>query len=97
MKSVLKVLSIVLFVSIVSCKGKEKVVEKTTFDFVLVEAVTNKLAVVKLIKEKTGLGLKESKEIMDDAPKIVKSGISKEEAEKLKQAFEAVGAKVEIK
>lgn len=95
MKNVLKVLSIVLFVSFVSCKAK--VVEKTVFDVVLTEVGTSKLSVVKLVKENTGLGLKEAKEIVDNTPKVVKSGLTKEEAEKLKQALEAAGAKAEIK
>jgi large subunit ribosomal protein L7/L12 len=97
MKKLLKLFSIVLFITIISCKGKEKVVEKTSFDVVLTEVGVNKLAVVKIVKFNTGLGLKESKDLVESAPKTVKTGLTKEEAEKLKQAFEAEGAKAEIK
>ncbi len=97
MKNVLKVFSIVLFLAIFSCKGKEKVVEKTTFDVVLTDVGANKLGVVKVVKLNTELTLKESKDLVESAPKTVKTGLTKEEAEKLKQAFEAEGAKAEIK
>ena len=71
--------------------------EKTSFDVILVEAGGSKLAVVKLVKDLTGLGLKESKDLVDSAPKELKEGVSKEEAEALKSQLEEAGAKVEIK
>ena len=71
--------------------------EKTAFDVVLKAAGANKLQVVKLVKELTGLGLKEAKEVVDNAPKAVKEGISKEDAEKVAAAFKEVGATCEIK
>jgi large subunit ribosomal protein L7/L12 len=71
--------------------------EKTKFDVILKFGGQSKLAVVKLIKELTNLGLKESKELVDAAPKAIKEGVSKEEAESLKSQLEAAGAEVEIK
>jgi large subunit ribosomal protein L7/L12 len=71
--------------------------EKTSFDVVLKAAGTAKLAVVKLVKELTGLSLKEAKDIVDAAPSPVKEGINKEEAEALKKALEEAGAEVELK
>ena len=71
--------------------------EKTSFDVILKSAGAQKLAVVKLVKELTGLGLKEAKELVDGAPKAVKEGISKDEAEGLKKALEEVGAVIELK
>ena len=71
--------------------------EKTEFDVILKEAGAQKLAVVKAVKELTGLGLKEAKELVDGAPKAVKEGISKDEAESLKKSLEEAGAEVEIK
>ena len=71
--------------------------EKTSFDVILKSAGAQKLAVVKLVKELTSLGLKEAKELVDGAPKAVKEGISKEEAESLKKSLEEAGAEVEIK
>ena len=71
--------------------------EKTEFDVILKAAGGNKLQVVKLVKELTSLGLKEAKELVDGAPKAVKEGISKEEAESLKKTLEEAGAEVEIK
>lgn len=71
--------------------------EKTSFDVVLVDAGGSKLAVVKLVKDLTGLGLKESKDLVDSAPKELKEGVSREEAEALKTQLEEAGAKVEIK
>lgn len=70
---------------------------KTSFDVILTEAGTQKLAVVKLVKELTGLGLKEAKDLVDQAPKPIKQGIAKEEAESIKKALEEAGAKVEVK
>ena len=71
--------------------------EKTTFDVILKAAGPNKLAVVKLVKDLTGLGLKEAKDLVDGAPKPVKEGVSKEEANTLKQQLADAGAEVEIK
>jgi large subunit ribosomal protein L7/L12 len=71
--------------------------EKTSFDVILKAAGGSKLAVVKLVKELTGLGLKEAKEVVDSAPKAVKEGIAKDEAEALKKQLEEAGAEVELK
>lgn len=71
--------------------------EKTTFDVILKEAGGSKLAVVKLVKDLTGLGLKEAKDLVDGAPKELKSGVAKDEAEALKKQLEEAGAVVEIK
>jgi large subunit ribosomal protein L7/L12 len=71
--------------------------EKTEFDVILKAAGGSKLAVVKLVKELTGLGLKEAKELVDGAPKALKEGIAKDEAEALKTQLEEAGAEVEIK
>ena len=71
--------------------------EKTEFDVFLKSAGANKLAVVKLVKDLTGLGLKEAKEVVDGAPSKVKEGVSKEEAEGLKKSLEEAGAEVELK
>jgi large subunit ribosomal protein L7/L12 len=71
--------------------------EKTEFDVVLVSAGGAKLQIVKLVKELTGLGLKEAKAIVDEAPKAVKEAVSKDEAESLKAKFEEAGAEVELK
>jgi len=71
--------------------------EKTTFDVILKEAGGAKLAVVKLVKDLTGLGLKEAKDLVDGAPKELKAGVSKDEAEALKKQLEEAGAVVEVK
>ena len=71
--------------------------EKTKFDVILKSAGQQKLAVVKLVKELTSLGLKESKELVDGAPKAIKEGVDKNEAEALKKQLEESGAEVEIK
>ena len=71
--------------------------EKSEFDVVLVDAGAAKLKVVKVVKELTGLGLKEAKDVVDGAPKTVKEACAKEEAESLKAALEEAGAKVELK
>ena len=71
--------------------------EKTEFDVVLTGAGANKIAVIKVIREITGLGLKEAKEFVESAPKAVKENISKDEAESIKAKLEGAGAKVEIK
>lgn len=71
--------------------------EKTEFDVILKSAGASKMGVIKLVKEITGLGLKESKEIVDNAPKAVKTGVSKSDAEEMKKKLEDAGAKVELK
>ncbi len=71
--------------------------EKTTFDVVLAEAGPNKIAVIKEVRGATNLGLKEAKDLVEGAPKTVKEGVSKEEAEELKKKLEAAGAKVQLK
>src|SRR6056300_72529 len=71
--------------------------EKSEFDVVLTDAGASKLAVVKLVKELTGLGLKEAKDIVDSAPSPIKEGISKDEAEGIQKSLEEAGAKVELK
>tara|TARA_Y100001949_G_C15905928_1_gene294679 strand:- start:391 stop:774 length:384 start_codon:yes stop_codon:yes gene_type:complete len=71
--------------------------EKTSFDVILNSGGAAKLAVVKLVKELTGLGLKEAKELVDGAPKPVKEGVDKDEAEALKKQLEEAGAEVELK
>ncbi len=77
--------------------GAEAAAEKTSFDVVLKSAGTAKLQVVKVVKELTGLGLKEAKDLVDGAPKTVKEGATKEEAEHLKAQLEEAGAEVEVK
>lgn len=77
--------------------GGEAAVEKTEFDVILKSGGANKLAVVKLVKELTGNGLKESKDLVDGAPATLKEGVSKDEAEGLKKSLEEAGAEVEIK
>ena len=71
--------------------------EKTEFDVELTEVGPNKVKVIKVVREATGLGLKEAKDLVDSAPKAVKEGISKDEAEELKTKLEAEGAKVTVK
>ena len=71
--------------------------EKTSFDVILKSAGAQKLAVVKLVKELTSLGLKEAKELVDAAPKAIKEGVSKEEANALEAALKEAGAEVEVK
>ena len=71
--------------------------EKTEFDVELTEVGPNKVKVIKVVREATGLGLKEAKEVVDGAPKVVKAGASKEEAEDIKTKLEAEGAKVTLK
>ena len=70
--------------------------EKTSFDVVLKEAGANKIPVIKVVRDATGLGLKEAKDLVDGAPKTVKEGLSKDEAEALKAKFEEAGATVEL-
>ena len=74
-----------------------EVEEKTEFDVILKEVGSEKIKVLKTVRELTGLGLKEAKDVVDNAPKPVKEGVSKEEAEKIAAAFKEVGATCEIK
>ena len=71
--------------------------EKTEFDVVLTEIGGNKINVIKVVREVTSLGLKEAKDLVESAPKAVKEGVTKDEANAIKKKFEEVGAKVEIK
>lgn len=71
--------------------------EKTSFDVILTEAGANKIQVIKAVRAETSLGLKEAKELVESAPKPVKEGVSKDEANKIKKALEDAGAKVQIK
>jgi large subunit ribosomal protein L7/L12 len=77
--------------------GEAAVEEQTEFDVILKAAGAKKLAVVKLVKELTSLGLKEAKELVDSAPKAIKEAVSKDEAEALKSQLEEAGAEVEVK
>ena len=77
--------------------GEVAVEEKSEFDVVLTAAGGSKLAVVKLVKELTGLGLKDAKELVDGAPKTIKEAVSKDEAEGFKKSLEEAGAEVELK
>ena len=77
--------------------GESAAAEKTSFDVILTSAGQAKLQVVKVVKDLTGLGLKEAKDIVDAAPKPVKEGVSKEEAESIKSQLEEAGAEVELK
>ncbi|WP_339841531.1 50S ribosomal protein L7/L12 [uncultured Maribacter sp.] len=78
-------------------EAAEAAEEKTEFDVILKAAGASKLAVVKLVKELTGLGLKDAKDIVDSAPKAVKEAVSKDEAEGIKKSLEEAGAEVELK
>ncbi|EJF10872.1 MULTISPECIES: 50S ribosomal protein L7/L12 [Pontibacter] len=80
-----------------AAEGGAAAEEKTSFDVILKSAGASKLAVVKLVKELTGLGLKEAKELVDGAPKPLKEGVDKNEAESLKKSLEEAGAEVEVK
>ncbi|AKD03141.1 50S ribosomal protein L7/L12 [Pontibacter korlensis] len=80
-----------------AAEGGAAAEEKTSFDVILKSAGAQKLAVVKLVKELTGLGLKEAKEVVDSAPKALKEGVAKDEAESLKKSLEEAGAEVEVK
>ncbi len=77
--------------------GEEAAEEKTEFDVILTAAGGSKLAVVKLVKELTGQGLKEAKDLVDNVPSAIKEGVSKDEAEGLKASLEEAGAEVELK
>lgn len=80
-----------------AAEGGAAVAEKTSFDVILTNAGGAKLQVVKVVKDLTGLGLKEAKDLVDGAPKPVKEGVSKEEAESVKAQLEEAGAEVEVK
>ena len=80
-----------------TASGGEAEEEKSEFDVILKAAGGSKLAVVKLVKELTGLGLKDAKGLVDDAPSAIKEGVSKDEAEGLKKSLEEAGAEVELK
>ena len=71
--------------------------EKSEFDVILAEAGASKVGVIKVVREVTGLGLKDAKDLVDGAPKPIKEGVSKDEAEEIKTKLEAAGAKVEVK
>ena len=75
----------------------EAAAEQTEFDVILTSAGDQKIKVIKVVREITGLGLKEAKEVVDNAPKAIKEGVSKEDAEELKAKLEEVGAGVEVK
>ena len=77
--------------------GEAAAEEKTEFDVELTEVGTNKVKVIKVVREVTGLGLKEAKDVVDGAPKVLKEGASKEEAEDIKAKLEAEGAKITLK
>ena len=77
--------------------GEEAAEEKTSFDVIITDAGSSKIPVIKVIRAATGLGLKEAKDVADSAPKAVKEGISKDDAEQLKKELEEAGASVEIK
>ena len=78
-------------------EGAAAAEEKTEFDVILTDAGASKLGVIKVVREITGLGLKEAKDLVEGAPKTLKEGVSKEDAEKLKEQLVAAGATVEIK
>lgn len=77
--------------------GEAAAEEQTEFDVVLTDAGASKIKVIKAVREATGLGLKEAKELVDNAPKAIKEGVSQEEADELKAKLEEVGAGVEVK
>jgi large subunit ribosomal protein L7/L12 len=77
--------------------GEGAAEEKTEFDVVLAGAGSSKIKVIKVVREITGLGLKDAKELVDNAPKAVKEGVTKEEAEEMKAKLEEVGASIEVK
>ena len=84
-------------VVVAAAGAAEAAEEKTEFDVELTEVGPNKVKVIKVVREATGLGLKEAKEVVDGAPKVVKAGASKEEAEDIKTKLEAEGAKITLK
>jgi large subunit ribosomal protein L7/L12 len=84
-------------VAVVGGAGAAAAEEQTEFDVVLASAGDQKIKVIKVVREITGLGLKEAKEVVDNAPKALKEGVSKEEAEEMKAKLEEVGASIEVK
>ena len=76
--------------------GGEAAAEKSSYDVVLAEAGDQKIKVIKVVRDATGLGLKEAKDLVDGAPKTVKEGVSKDEAEEIKEKFTAAGAVIEL-
>ncbi|OEH93178.1 50S ribosomal protein L7/L12 [Bacillus solimangrovi] len=84
-------------VAVAGAAGGDAAAEQTEFDLVLENAGSSKIKVIKVVREITGLGLKEAKELVDNAPKALKEGIAKDEAEELKAKLEEVGASVEVK
>lgn len=82
---------------VAAAAGPAAEAEQTEFDVELVSAGSSKIKVIKAVREATGLGLKEAKELVDGAPKVIKEALSKEDAEALKAALEEVGASVEVK
>ena len=76
--------------------GGDAAAEKSSYDVVLAEAGDQKIKVIKVVRDATGLGLKEAKELVDGAPKTVKEGVSKDEAEEIKEKFTAAGAVIEL-
>ena len=84
-------------VAVAAAPAAEAAAEKTSFDVILANAGQAKLQVVKAVKDITGLGLKEAKDLVDGAPKAIKEGVSKEEAEQIKSQLEEAGAEVELK
>ena len=84
-------------VAVVAAGPAAEVEEQTEFDVVLTSAGASKVKVIKVVRELTGLGLKEAKAVVDEAPKTIKEGVSKEDAEAIKAKLEAEGAQVEIK
>jgi len=84
-------------VAMMAAGGAEDAVEKSNFDIELAEAGGNKIAVIKLVKELTGLGLKEAKDMVDAAPKVIKEGVDKAQAEEIKAKIEAAGGKANLK
>ena len=84
-------------VAMAGAGGGEAAAEQTEFDVVLVAAGDQKIKVIKAVREITGLGLKEAKEVVDNAPKAIKEGATKEEAEEMKAKLEEVGAAIELK
>ncbi|HJF30324.1 MAG TPA: 50S ribosomal protein L7/L12 [Sporosarcina psychrophila] len=84
-------------VAMAGAGGGEAAAEQTEFDVILASAGDQKIKVIKAVREITGLGLKEAKAVVDEAPKAIKEGVSKEEAEEMKAKLEEVGASIEVK
>ena len=84
-------------VAVVAGPAAAAVEEKTEFDVILANAGASKMGVIKIVKEMTGLGLKEAKALVDEAPKTIKEGVSKADAEEMKKQLEEAGATIEIK